>query len=137
VVRGKPTNKQGAGLSSIVVCGDVIGSRILALLLRDSGYQARVLPTTSSLNEPGSLEGVQLLLLTPTPELSTERRKALLASLKDMLGGAKLIVVELVTPSQERREEVARDVPWHEVPWPCRMSELEQRIEAALLTNGR
>ncbi len=134
-MRGKPTNKHGAGPSAIVVCGDVIGSRILALLLRESGYQVRVLPT-SSLNEPGVLEGVPLLVLTPTPELSTEQRKALLASLKDKPGGAELIVVELVPPSKEMREE-ARDVPWHKVPWPCRISELEQRIEAALLTNGR
>src|SRR3954466_733081 len=85
-----PAGLNGSGPSAIVVCGDEIVSRVLALLLRDSGYQAMALPITSSLNEPGALEGVQLLLLTPTPEQSTERRKALLASLKDMPGGAKL-----------------------------------------------
>ena len=136
-VRGKPTNEHGAGPSAIVICGDAIGSRVLALLLRDSGYQARALPTTSSLNKPGALEGVQLLLLTPRSELSTERCKALLDSLKDVPGDAKLIVVELVTPSEERPEEEAREVAWHKVPWPCSISELEQRIEAALLTKGR
>ena len=77
------------------------------------------------------------MLLTPTPELSTEHRKALLVSLKDMPGGAELIVVELVTPSEQRREEVEREVPWHKVSWPCSISVLEQRIEAALLSKGR
>ena len=126
-----PTNKQTSGPSGIVISGDPLASRILALLLQDSSYQAKSLPI-ASLNESGLLEDVQLLLLTPTQALSTEDRKALLASLKEMPRETELIVMELI-----REEEEAQEVQTHKVPWPCKMDELERRIEAALLTAAR
>jgi len=136
VDRENPTNRQGRG--SVAVCGDLLGSRIIALLLRDHGYRARYLPSTSSLDETGVLEGVQLLLLTPTPKLSDERRKALLASLEDIREAAEITIMELVTPSaQEWREEAEKDEAWHKVSWPCRFTELERRIEEALLSEPR
>jgi hypothetical protein len=135
-----PTNKQTSGPSGIVISGDPLASRILALLLQDSRYQAKSLPI-ASLNEPGLLEDVQLLLLTPTQELSTEERKALLASLKEMPRETELIVMELIRHSEERREEEeAQELQSHKshkVPWPWRIDELERRIEAALLTAAR
>jgi hypothetical protein len=120
---------------ALVASEDLLVGQALALLLRGSGYEVKFLPV-SSLNEPGALEGVRLLLLTPTPGLSTERRKALLASLKDIQGAAELIVMELVTPSEERRRDEARGESWHLVPWPSRVKEVERRIEAALLANS-
>jgi hypothetical protein len=125
---------------AMVVCGDPVVGRLLVLLLEDSGYEVRFLPRLS-LNESGALERVRLLLLTPTPELSSERRAALLASLKDIQeAAAGLIVLELVTPSEEMRREEVRDDSrgdsWHLVPWPCRFPELKQRIEAALLADS-
>jgi hypothetical protein len=128
-----PTNKQTSGPSGIVISGDPLASRILALLLQDSSYQAKSLPI-ASLNESGVLEDVQLLLLTPTQELSTEERKALLASLKEMPRETELIVMELI---REEEEEEAQELQTHKVPWPCKMDELERRIEAALLTAAR
>ena len=67
----------------MVVSGDPFGSRILALLLRDSGYRAEFLPIPS-LKEPGALEDdVQLLVLTPTwAFLSTEENKPFWRRLK-------------------------------------------------------
>ena len=130
-----PTNKQTSGPSGIVISGDPLASRILALLLlllQDSGYQAKSLPIVS-LNESGLLEDVQLLLLTPTQALSTEDRKALLASLKEMPRETELIVMELI----REEEEEAQELQTHKVPWPCKMDELERRIEAALLTAAR
>jgi hypothetical protein len=124
---------------TLAVCGDPVVGRLLVLLLEDSGYGARFLPRLS-LDEPGALEGVRLLLLAPTPELSGKRREALLASIKDIQEAAGLIVLELVTLSEERRREEARDESrggsWHLVPWPCRIPELKQRIEAALLADS-
>ena len=128
---------------ALVVCGDPVVGRLLVLLLEDSGYEVRFMPRLS-LNESGALERVRLLLLTPTPELSSERRAALLASLKDIQEAVGLIVLELVTPSEERRREEVRDDSrgesrgdsWHLVPWPCRFPELKRRIEAALLANS-
>ena len=124
----------------MVVSGDPFASRILALLLRDSGYRAEFLAIWS-LNEPGALEDVQLLVLTPTwALLSTEERKALLASLSQMTRDTGLIVIELITLSEERRteEEAQEELPSHKkVLWPCGIDELEQRIEAALRTGAR
>ena len=128
-----PTNKQTSGSSGIVISGDPLASRILALLLQDSSYQAKSLPI-ASLNESGLLEDVQLLLLTPTQALSTEERKALLASLKEVPRETELIVMELI---REEEEKEAQELQTHKVPWPCKMDELERRIEAALLTAAR
>ena len=124
----------------LAISGDPVVGRLLVLLLEDSGYEVRFLPR-SSLEEPGALEGARLLVLTPTPELSSERRAALVASLKDIQEAAGLIVLELVTFSEERRreeeEEEERDESggesWQLVPWPSRLLELKRRIEAALL----
>jgi hypothetical protein len=130
-------NKRAYGPGGIVISGDPFGSRMLTLLLRNSGYQARYLPILS-LNEPGALEDGQLLVLAPTRLLTTEDRMALLATLKEAPRDAGLIVMELITLSEERRaEEGQEELPSHKVHWPCRIEELEQRIEAALRTAAR
>ncbi len=126
-----PTDDRGR--LAVAVWGDPVVSQTLVLLLRGSGYDVRLLPR-SSLNKPELLKGVQLLLLTPTPELDTERREALTATLKDMQGAAGLLVLELVTSSEERQEKEGRDETWLKVPWPLRSEELERWIEDALLS---
>ena len=55
----------------VAICGEPVVGRTLALLLGGSNYDARFL-TASSLGEPGSLEGVRLLVLTPTWELDAD-----------------------------------------------------------------
>ena len=70
-------------------------------------------------------------MLAPTPELSTERHNALLASLKEATEAVEMPVLVLVTPSEERLEE-GWDKLWYRVPWPCRTEYLEWGIEAAL-----
>jgi hypothetical protein len=131
MVDGEPTSRRALDPSSLAISGDPLGSRILALLLRDSGYRAKCLPA-SSLDEPGALRDVQLVVLTPTRELSVEHREALVASLKETSKDTSLIVIELTTLSEGRHIEEPREWPLHRVPWPCRFEELEQRIEAAL-----
>ena len=138
--RKAPTKKQ-EDPSGIAISGDPLGGRTLALLLRDTGYQAKFVPL-ASLSELGALEDVQLLVLTPTHEaLRSEERKALLASLKELPRDKELIVVELVSLSEERlleeeKEAEAQKLLTHKVLWPCRIDELEQQIEA-LLSHGR
>ena len=140
--REDSTDEQASGPNSMVVSGDPFASRILALLLRGSGYRAEFL-AIPSLNEPWALEDVQLLVLTPTwALLSIEERKALVASLREMPRDTGLIIMELITLSEERHaaaaEEAQEERPSHkEVPWPCGIDELEQRIEAALRTAAR
>jgi hypothetical protein len=122
--------RSGLG-STLAIWGDRLVGQILELLLRSSGHEARFLPASSSL-QPSSLEEIDLLVLTPTPELSTERREALLSSLSDTPEAATIPVLELVgldafseEPPDEGR---ARSESWHTVPWPCRIEELERRI---------
>ena len=122
---------EGSGSIALTIWGDPLVGWALVLLLRGEGHQAKFLPASPS-SEPHSLEGTQLLVLTPTPQLSTKKREALLASvLEDIPRGTKLVVLELVMVGQKPPEGPTRNDSWYRVPWPCRLEELEQHIEAA------
>ncbi len=116
----------------VAVSGDPVVGRALVLLLQGPRYDVRFVPA-SSLGEPGVLEGVGLVLLTPTWELNGEDRDALVAALK---GAAETPILELTSSfSEETRNGDARVGPEHAVPWPCSTEELERRIQAALLAD--
>jgi hypothetical protein len=100
----------------------------LVLLLQGSGYDARFLPL-SSLSEAGSLEDVQLLLLTS--ELDAGRREARRASL-DGAGAAEILTLELVVFAEGGREGGTRAWSERAVHWPCSTDELKQQIETAI-----
>jgi hypothetical protein len=117
----------------VAICGDPIVGRALALLLQSSLYDARFL-TSSPLSDAGSLEDVQLLLLTPAWELYADRREDLLALLGDKSDAAEMPVLELTSFGAGRNGH-ARLRPEHTVSWPCSTEELERRIQAALLTD--
>jgi hypothetical protein len=119
---------------SLTIWGDPIAGQALVLLLRGSGYKAEFVAALPS-SEPSSLGDTQLLVLTPTPRLSTEQREALLTSLlrSNMQGATDLQVLELVVPSEETQEERMQNASWHAVPWPCGLENLEQHIEATVL----
>jgi hypothetical protein len=120
--------------NAIAVWGDPIIGRVLVLLLRSSGYEARFL-FASSLWEVEALEDVGLLLLTPTPYMSNEHRETLLEALRNRIVPAKKPIGELTPlPSGETREEEGgmEDALWYMLPWPCRIEELVQRIEDIL-----
>ena len=121
----------------VAICGDPVVGRALALLVQSLLYDVKFLPA-SSLSEPGSLEGVRLLLLAPTWEFNAERREALLVSLKSASGAAEAPILELSSSFGEGRNGDARVASEHTVPWPCSTEELERRIESAMLadTNG-
>ena len=125
----------------VAVCGDAVVGRALVLLLGGPRYDVRFVPA-SSLDEPGALEGVEVVLLTPTWELNGEGRDALLASLRGAPGAAEAPILELTSSfSGGTRNADVRVGPERTVPWPCSTEELERRIEAALLaapggTNG-
>jgi len=118
----------------VAICGDPVVGRALALLLRSSLYDARFL-TTSSLSEPASLEGVRLLVLTPTHELDADRREALMASLRYASDIAEAQILELTSNPGGARNGHARLRPDHIVSWPCSTEELERRVEAVLRTH--
>jgi hypothetical protein len=80
------------------------------------------------------LEGVELVLLTPTWELNGEGRDALLASLRNRPGAAETPILELTsTFSEGTQNGDVRVGPEHTAPWPCSTEELERRIQGALL----
>ena len=116
----------------LAVCGDPVVSRALVLLLRGPHYDVRFLPV-SSLSDPEAVEGVRLLLLAPTLELTIEHRKALSTSLAD----TGMPVLELVAVSAETQDGGSVEDSGYVVSWPCRTEELEQRIKAVLLSHPR
>src|SRR3954454_17180304 len=77
------------GSIALTILGDPVVGRALMLLLRGSGYEAKFL-TASSLSQQLWLKGSDLLLLTPTPELSAERREALVALIRERTRSTKM-----------------------------------------------
>ncbi len=132
----KQASRKRSGLITLAIWGDEVVGRILVLLLRSLDHKTRFLPASSLSPQPPSLEGIDLLVLTPTPELSTERREALLSSLRDTPEAATIPVLELVESGAFSEEPPdgggARSESWHAVPWPCRIEELERRIALAV-----
>ena len=116
---------------ALTIWGDPVVGRALLVLLRSSGYEVRFVSSLSS-SEPFSLEGSQLLVLTPTPQLSIEMREALLALVRKRTRSNNVPVLELVTAFEEYRQRRTRDNLWYTAPWPCRIEELERGIEGAL-----
>jgi hypothetical protein len=119
--------------TTLGICGDPVVGHILVLLLRGLDYNARFLPA-HSLGEPQKAlkDDVQLMVFTPTPELSLERRKALVRSLKETSEVRNVPVLELAINFEASQEQEARnESSWHMVPWPCRIGDLEGWIEAA------
>jgi hypothetical protein len=117
--------------SVLSIWGDPVVGRALALLLRSFGYEGKFL-STLPLAQPLPLKGSSLLLLTPTPQLSTRERHAFLASLTNASGSANIPVLELspLTEETPAAEEMRESSLWHIAPWPCRIEELKRRIEA-------
>ena len=121
----------------LAVYGDPIVGQALTLLLRGCRYNVKFL-FTSSLEESEALADVRLLILTPKGHLSTRCYEVLLAALENEIVAIKTPILELgiypeenyVLPMREDRFVLA-------APWPCRIEELEQHIEAALLATSK
>lgn len=116
---------------TLAVCGDPVISRALVLLLRGLHYDARFLPLSSAAGDPEPLDGVLLLLLTPTERLSNRYRETLFTLLRDEVGAANIAILDLSGYSGETRGAQLVD-PYRVVRWPWSTEELERRIEEAL-----
>lgn len=112
----------------VAVFGDPVVGRALALLLRGPRYDTRFLSAFSP-GELGSLKGIRLVLLTPTPGWSATRRECLVVAAMD--GG--IPILELVTSFvRYAHGEGGVEAGCGTIPWPCSTEELERRIEDAL-----
>jgi len=129
--KDEETSDQGTDPITLAISGDPIVAQALALLLRSSGHDTRIL-SESSLSNPKVVKGVKLLLLTPTLNSKSEQRKAFLASLSNVREITKIPVLELVSYPGETREGETQDELWYRLPWPCRTEKLNQWIEATL-----
>jgi hypothetical protein len=103
-----------------------VAGRALEALLQVVGYDTRLIEDPPERAPEQLLEGVRLLLLAPT--LSAESRETLLAEMGSTLDAANIPVLTLSTTLKE----VPDDGPVS-MPWPCRLEDLTQKIEAALL----
>jgi hypothetical protein len=116
---------------SIAVCGELVVGRALVLLLLDTHYDLEFLPA-ASLREPGSLEGIRLLLLTPTPGWSSGYHENLLTALNDDPVTADIPILELVTSPERTPDAGARVESRQRVLWPCSTEELKRHIATTL-----
>jgi hypothetical protein len=121
---------------TLAIWGDPVVARALTLLLGSSGFETKILSGSSSDNLQ-DLKGIELLILTPTPNLESEDRKAFLASVSDVLESTKILILELATLSKETREGKTQGDLWYTVPWPCKIQMLQQWIETALAERER
>ena len=104
--------------------------RSLEVLLQGAGYGTRIIEEPTPDYPHDLLEGIRLVLVVPTP--STESRARFLASMKSRSGGAAIPVLTL---SMVLNSELSD--PTGNVPWPCRLEDLKNEIEAALHTASR
>jgi hypothetical protein len=106
--------------------GDPVVREALQVLLQAGGYR------TWSLSESVGYELDKLLancsLLLVAPELTAERRRALLGMMSRPGALAKIPILELLP---EGREQNVRGA--HVLLWPCAMDEVKQAIEAILV----
>ena len=122
------TCNQPSAPVTLAICGDPIVSRALALLLQGHHYDARFLPLSSA-GDLEPLDGMQLVVLSPTPELSASRREILVASLADRASTAGIPILELVATSGQAQVNGVRNGLWRSVPWPCGAEQLKRCIE--------
>ena len=109
-----------------ILGGYSVAGRALEALLQGVGYDTRLIEDPPERSLEQLLEGVRLLLLAPT--LSAESREVLLAEMGSTLDAANIPVVTLSTTLKE----ALGDGPIF-IPWPCRLEDLTEKIEAALL----
>jgi hypothetical protein len=108
---------------TIAILGSsTLGEHVLALLLEDEGYAARLLKapstaaTTVLLPEGGSveelLEGVDVVLLWPAPTLRDDARETFVGAMGSACAKAKIPVLA-VSPSMAvaSKDELAGEVP--------------------------
>ncbi len=104
--------------------------RSLEVLLQGAGYGTRIIEEPTTKKPLDVLEGIRLVLVAPTP--STESRERFLASMECEPGDAAIPVLTLsVALTTVLSDQTGC------VPWPCRLEDLKNQIEAALLTAPR
>ncbi len=106
--------------------GNTIVGRALSLLLREAGYDVRILSAPPTRSPEELMDGVDLLLISPG--LTGERCKALLAPLRGTRDRMNMPILKL---SSVIREDLLKDEVGV-VPWPMNIDGLIREIEGSL-----
>ena len=122
----------GATTTVVGIIGDdPLICRILGLLLKGAGYEARTLDEATVLEDPSvALAGVDLVLFLPS--LGDERKGELLGVVKDDPATADLPALSLSTDMKAQLDEQSDSV----LPWPWSTEALVQAIEQAVHAPG-
>ena len=128
--------RESGSIKIAILGGDLLVGRSLEAALRGVGYDARFLNGSylsgaSLTDEPAErFDGVGLVVFTP--RMSAERRKVILSNLRGAPPTAEVLVLELITGSDDA-SEYGREELVRLVSWPCSTQELGRRIEAAMI----
>ena len=116
-------------LNTVAILGtDTLAEDILARLLRREGYAAKILKADPASVADGSLEGVDLLLLTPG--LSSDVRGAFLEAMKSNPKTSHIPALPIsAVLNVALLDELAASTPWQNL-----FEELVGQIKAALET---
>jgi hypothetical protein len=107
----------------------VVG-RALEVLLQGLGYDTRLIEEPATGKPQELLQGVQLLLVAPSPHTRSLER-----FLDEAGSVAETAAIPVLTLSSVARRVLADQTGF--VPWPCRPEDLEAEIEGALLAGPR
>jgi hypothetical protein len=112
--------------ATLLILGDSIVGRALELLLRGPDLDVRLLEEPS-LEEPGFLDGVRILLIAPG--MSAGLREDLMTLVEDRPFAERIPILELTSDSRELKGNSGRSF----LPWPCPIEDLKRWIQDALL----
>jgi CheY-like chemotaxis protein len=121
-----------AGKSTITIAilgADPVVENALALLLGGAGYSTKVIeePSASAANAEEQLQGVDLLLLTPS--LREEDKEGFLRAIAATPAPEGIPALTLSTAPQDELNDLTGMVPW-----PTPLEDLMRAIEAALVS---
>lgn len=107
-----------------------MAGRALALLLQGVGHEAKFVPA-NTLHEDNPLNEVELVLLTLTPELSSDSREAFLNTLREVSRTDRVPILKLTT-GPDTQQGVDNTGGEYVLAWPCSREELLRNIEIVL-----
>jgi hypothetical protein len=109
----------------LIFDGDPVAGRVLRLLLRTAGYDARYV-TRGHPERATTFDGFRILILGPRWDAKSR------AAAEKLAGERRVAITPILEMGAPR--DGAPKKPDRVVPWPCRTEDLIRRIDVALLS---